>query len=108
MRKKKTSDKIEALKKIGISSWSIIGLLILVALFFYVIYLIRIAIIPVIIAAGIAYLLTPLVLLLKRKMRRVFAVAITYVIFSGVIFIILFFIIPLFIDQGRSYWSAKS
>jgi len=103
MRKKKNPGKIEAFKKIGITSWSIIGLLILVALFFYVIYLIRIAVIPLIIAAGIAYLLTPLVLLLKRKMRKVFAVAITYVIFSGVIFVILFFIIPLFIDQGRIF-----
>lgn len=103
MRKKKSADKIETLKKIGISSWSVIGLLILVVLFFYVIYLIRIAIIPVIIAVGIAYLLTPLVLLLKRKMRKVFAVAITYIIFSGLIFVILFFIIPLFIDQGRIF-----
>ncbi len=103
MRFLKPPDDIKKIKNIGIFSWSIIGFLLIAALFFYVIYLIRIAIIPVIIAAAIAYLLAPVVTLLQRKMRRIFAVAITYIIFIGVIFTMFFFIIPVITDQFRTF-----
>jgi predicted PurR-regulated permease PerM len=103
MRIKRPLKNIEAVKNIGIFCWSIIGLLIIVALFFYIVYLIRIAVIPLIVAVGIAYLLTPLVALLQKKMKRVFAVAITYVIFTGIIFTIFFFMIPLISDQFRVF-----
>jgi predicted PurR-regulated permease PerM len=65
--------------------------------------LIKIAIIPLILAIAIAYLLTPIVILLQKKMRRVFAVTITYIIFIGIIFTIFFFIIPIIIDQFRTF-----
>jgi predicted PurR-regulated permease PerM len=103
MRIKKPVKNNEAVKNIGIFCWSIIGLLILIALFFYIIYLIKIAIIPIIIAVGIAYLLTPLVVLLQKKMKKVFAVAITYVIFTGIIFTIFFFMVPVVADQFRIF-----
>ncbi len=103
MRIKRPLKNIEAVKNIGIFCWSIIGLLIIVALFFYIVYLIRIAVIPLIVAVGIAYLLTPLVALLQKKMKRVFAVAITYVIFTGIIFTIFFFMIPLISEQFRVF-----
>ncbi|MBN2072934.1 MAG: hypothetical protein JW770_03195, partial [Actinobacteria bacterium] len=80
MRIRKSTDSIEAIKKIGIFSWSIIGFLLIAALFFYIIYLIRMAIIPLLIAMSIAYLLSPIMDLLKRKMRKGFAVTITYII----------------------------
>lgn len=103
MRIKKPIKNYEAVKNIGIFCWSTIGLLILVALFFYIIYLIKIAIIPLIIAVGIAYLLTPLVALLQKKMKKVFAVAITYVIFTGIIFTIFFFMVPAVADQFKIF-----
>ncbi|MCL4418131.1 MAG: AI-2E family transporter [Actinobacteria bacterium] len=103
MRINKPVKNYEAVKNIGIFCWSVIGLLILVALFFYIIYLIKIAIIPLIIAVGIAYLLTPLVVLLQKKMKKVFAVTITYVIFTGIIFTIFFFMIPTVVDQLRIF-----
>jgi len=103
MRIKKPVKNYEAVKNIGIFCWSVIGLLILVTLFFYVIYRIRIAIIPLIIAAGIAYLLTPLVVLLQKKMKKVFAVTITYIIFTGIIFTIFFFMVPVVADQFRIF-----
>ncbi|HEY4695547.1 MAG TPA: AI-2E family transporter [Candidatus Hydromicrobium sp.] len=103
MRFLKPPDGIKKIKNIGIFSWSIIGFLLIAALFFYIIYLIRIAIIPLIIAIAIAYLLTPLVNLLQKKMRRIFAVAITYIIFIGIIFTIFFFVIPVIIDQFRTF-----
>jgi len=103
MRLKKLSNGTKTIKNIGIFSWSIIGFLLIIALFFYILYLIRIAIIPLIIAAAIAYLLSPLVVLLQKKMKRIFAVIITYIIFVGVIFTIFFFIIPVIIDQFKTF-----
>ncbi|NQT66181.1 MAG: AI-2E family transporter, partial [Actinobacteria bacterium] len=103
MRIRKPSNGIKTIKNIGIFSWSVIGFLLITALFFYIIYLIRIAIIPLILAIAIAYLLTPIVTLLQKKMRRVFAVTITYIIFIGIIFTIFFFIIPIIIDQFRTF-----
>lgn len=103
MRIRKPSNGIKTIKNIGIFSWSVIGFLLIAALFFYIIYLIKIAIIPLILAIAIAYLLTPIVILLQKKMRRVFAVTITYIIFIGIIFTIFFFIIPIIIDQFRTF-----
>lgn len=103
MRIRKPSNGIKTIKNIGIFSWSVIGFLLIAALFFYIIYLIRIAIIPLILAIAIAYLLTPIVILLQKKMRRVFAVTITYIIFIGIIFTIFFFIIPIIIDQFSTF-----
>lgn len=103
MRIRKPSNGIKTIKNIGIFSWSVIGFLLIAALFFYIIYLIKIAIIPLILAIAIAYLLTPIVILLQKKMRRVFAVTITYIIFTGIIFTIFFFIIPIIIDQFRTF-----
>ena len=103
MRIKKPIKNYDAVKNIGIFCWSIIGLLILVALFFYIIYLVKIAIIPLIIAVGIAYLLTPLVVLLQKKMKKVFAVTITYVIFTSIIFTIFFFMVPVVAEQFRVF-----
>jgi len=106
MRVKKPLKKIETIKNIGIFCWSIIGLIIIVVLFFYILYQIRIAIIPLIIAAGIAYLLTPLVFLFQRKMRKIFAVTLSYIIFTAVIGVIFFLIIPLMIDQLKIFINS--
>ncbi len=102
-RLKKTSNGIDPVKKLGIFSWSIIGFLIIAALCLYIIYLARIAIIPVVIAAAIAYLIAPLVVLLQKKMRKVFAVAITYVLFIGVLAATFSLIIPAIIDQFKVF-----
>ena len=103
MRLKRTSNDNRALRDIGVFSWSLIGLLLIIALLFYIIYQIRIAIIPLIIAIAIAYLLTPFVVFFQKKMRKIFAVAITYTIFLGVIFTIFFFIIPIIVDQFETF-----
>jgi len=103
MRKKRSSQNRDAVKRVGIFSWSIIGFLVIAALFFYIIYLIRIAVVPVLIAMAIAYLISPLMQLLKRKMRRGLAVAITYIIFTGIIGLIFFFLIPVMIEQFRVF-----
>ncbi len=103
MRLRKLPNGSKTIKNIGIFSWSIIGFLLIIALFFYIVYQIRIAIIPLIIAIAIAYLLGPLVILLQKKMRKIFAVAITYLIFIGIIFTIFFFVIPVIIGQFQTF-----
>lgn len=103
MRKNRPPQNRDGIKRIGIFSWSIIGFLVIAALFFYIVYLIRIAVIPLLIAMGIAYLISPLMLLFKRKMRKGLAVALTYIIFTGVIGAIFFFLIPVIIDQFRVF-----
>lgn len=102
-RLKKSLNGIDSVKKVGIFSWSIIGFLIIAALGLYIIYLARIAMIPVVIAGAIAYLLTPLVALLQRRMRKIFAVTITYIIFIGILAIIFSILIPTIIDQFRVF-----
>ncbi len=96
----KTSDTI---KKIGIYSWSIIGFLIIIVLFFYILYRIRIAVIPLIIASGIAYLLAPFVTWMQKKMKRGWAIFIAYLIFTGFFFALFFFGIPMIIDQFQLF-----
>lgn len=103
MRKKRFFQNRDTIKQLGIFSWSIIGFLMIIALFFYIIYLIRIAVIPIIIAMAIAYLISPLMLLLRKRMRKGFAVTITYIIFTGIIAIIFFFIIPVVVDQFKVF-----
>ncbi|HEY5501507.1 MAG TPA: AI-2E family transporter, partial [Candidatus Humimicrobiaceae bacterium] len=91
------------MKKIGVFSWSLIGLLIIAALFFYILFLIKAAILPLLIGIIIAYMLIPLVKLLRKKMRKIFAVTITYLVFLSIIFVFLFFIIPLVIEQFKIF-----
>jgi len=99
----KNKPTISTIQNIGIFSWSIIGLIIIVCVFFYIIYLMKAAIIPLLIGIIIAYMLIPLVKLFRRKMRKIFAVSLTYLIFLSIIFVLLFFIIPLVFEQLRVF-----
>ena len=103
MRKIRSSQNRDTVKKIGVFSWSIIGFLLIAALYFYVVYLIRIAVIPLFIAMAIAYLVSPLMHLLNRKMRKGFALAITYILFTGIVGLIFFFLIPIIMDQFKIF-----
>jgi predicted PurR-regulated permease PerM len=97
------NSRLSSLKNIGIFSWSLIGFIIIILLIFYVIYLVRTAITPLLIGIIIAYMLIPLVKLLQKKMRKIFAVTISYVIFIAIIFILMFFLIPLVIEQFKTF-----
>jgi len=102
MFKVKKSSRTETIKNIGIFSWSLIGLIIILSGIFYVLSLMKVAIIPGIIAIFIAYMLIPVVNLLRKKMKKILAVAITYIIFIAIIFLLFFFIIPLVFEEFRS------
>ncbi len=91
------------MKDLGVFSWSLIGFIIIIALIFYIIYLVRTAVTPLLIGIIIAYMLIPLVKLFQKKMKKIFAVTITYIIFLAVISVILFFIIPLVVQQFKTF-----
>ncbi len=95
----KETKKLQTIKSIGLICWSAIGIIIVAGLFFYLLQQIRVAIIPLVIAAVIAYLLSPLVLLIEKKTRKIFAVIITIFIFLGIISVTIFFVIPVIVDQ---------
>lgn len=103
MRKRNSLKNLESIKKAGIYCWSIIGILIVAALIFYFLYKIRIAIIPIIVAMGIAYLLSPFVTFLEKKMKKGLAIFIAYLIFTGFFFVLFFFTIPIIVDQFKVF-----
>ena len=100
-RAKKSGNNV-TIRSIGIFSWSLIGLIIILAGIFYVLSLMKVAIIPGIIGIFIAYMLIPLVNLFRKKMKKIWAVAVTYIIFLAIIFVLFFFIIPLVFGEFRS------
>ncbi len=105
MRKRLKNGKLENIKNLGIFSWSLIGALIIFGLIIYLIYLLRSALVPLILAMAIAYILVPLVNLLKKRMRKIFAVILVYLLFLSIIFVVFFFIIPIVIDQSRIFFD---
>ena len=102
---KRPSKNIEAVKKLGIYSWSIIGLLILLVVAFYVLFRIRITLFPLIVAAGMAFLLSPFVNWMHKKMKRGLAIFIAYIVFTGILFTFFFFTVPMVYDQFRVFIS---
>jgi predicted PurR-regulated permease PerM len=106
MKKRFENVRLKNIKNLGIFSWSVIGALIILALIIYLVYLIRSAIIPLIFAMAIAYILVPLVNLLKKKMRKIFAVILVYLLFLSIIFVVFFFIIPIVVDQSRIFFES--
>jgi predicted PurR-regulated permease PerM len=102
---KKPSKDLEAVKKLGIYSWSIIGLLILLIVVFYILFRVRITLFPLIVAAGMAFLLSPFVNWMSKKMKRGLAIFIAYIIFTGIMFTFFFFTIPMVYDQFQVFVS---
>jgi Predicted permease len=102
---KRPSKSTDTVKKLGIYCWSIIGLLILVALAFYILFKIKIVIFPLIVAAGIAFLLSPFVNWMSKKMKRGLAIFIAYIVFTGILFTFFFFTVPMVYDQFRIFIS---
>ncbi|MCE5329804.1 AI-2E family transporter [bacterium] len=102
MIRARKSNNLESIKNAGIFSWSLIGLIIISAGIFYVLSLMKTAIIPGIIGIFIAYMLVPVVKLLRKKLRKVWAVTITYIIFIAIIFVLFFFIVPMVYEEFQS------
>jgi predicted PurR-regulated permease PerM len=102
MIKTKKSTRTDTVRNIGIFSWSLIGFIIILAGIFYVLSLIKAAIIPGLIGIFIAYMLIPLVHIFRKKMKKIWAVSLTYIIFLTIIFVMFFFLVPMVFEEFRS------
>jgi predicted PurR-regulated permease PerM len=89
----------------GLLAWSVIGLLILLAVLFrFVIYPVRVVFPPLVVALIVVYLLNPLVTRLKdRGVPRIIATLLCYVVFLGVVALALTYLIPAVSGQVRTF-----
>lgn len=85
----------------GIVAWSVIGLVVLLFVFFrFVIYPIRIIFPPLVVAMILVYLLNPLVSALERRgLPRIWGTLLTYLVALGILGTLLTFTIPVVGDQ---------
>lgn len=90
------------LRRIGILSWSIIGVLVLLGLLVrYVLYPIRSTFPPLVLALVVVFLLNPLVnrLVARTRLSRGWATLIVYLIFTGLVTAALVNLVPLVAHQ---------
>src|SRR2546427_3148336 len=89
----------------GLLAWSVIGILILLwALFRFVLIPIRVIFPPLVVALILIYLLDPVVTRLQRRgMPRVWAALLTYIVFLGAVGVALAFLIPVIARQVQSF-----
>ena len=103
--KKIISRKYEFIKKAGVYAWSIIGLLIILALLFYAFNAIKGAIIPLLLAMAIAFILGPFIDFMNKKLKNFLSIMIAYFVVAGLLFLILFFGIPTIVNQFQDFSS---
>ena len=89
----------------GLLAWSVIGILILLwALFRFVLIPIRVIFPPLVVALILIYLLDPVVTRLQRRgMPRVWAALLTYIVFLGAVGVALAYLIPVIARQVQSF-----
>ena len=94
----------ERLRRAGIASWSIIGLLIVLAIAGWVLLKIRVIFPPLGLAILIIYLLNPLVSSLeKRRVPRLWGTILSYVLVAGIVTLIVTAISPFVADQASDF-----
>ncbi|GFP33065.1 hypothetical protein HKBW3S42_01375 [Candidatus Hakubella thermalkaliphila] len=84
-------EKLELIKRVGIISWSLIGIGVIVLAALYLVYFLRFAFTPLVLAILLAYILSPLVSYFERWVPRIYSTLIAYLIFLSVVAIILVF-----------------
>jgi predicted PurR-regulated permease PerM len=89
----------------GIVAWSVIGIVLLFAMFFrYVVYPIRIIFPPLVLAMILVYLLNPLVSRMERRgLPRIWGTLITYLVAFGIIGMLVSFMVPVVADQVEGF-----
>ena len=92
---------MEKNKKVWSNQTKIIVILILLISFVYVVYKFSVAIAPLVLSIILAYVLTPLVnrIQKKLKMHRVIAILLVYLIMFLLVWAVLMIVIPILIDQ---------
>jgi predicted PurR-regulated permease PerM len=97
----------ERLRRVGVSAWSIIGLLILLALSLWALQKIRVIFPPLLLAVLIIYLLNPIVSRLEhRGISRVLGVLLSYVVVLGGITLLVIALTP-FVSRQVDTFSQE-
>ena len=92
----------ERLRRVGVSAWSIIGVVIVLGLFFYGLWKIRIIFPPLVLAVLIIYVLNPVVSWLQRRgLPRLLGTSIAYVIVLGGLTLLIIALIPVVTNQAE-------
>lgn len=98
----------ERLRRAGVAAWSIIGLLILGAIFVWVLLKIRIIFPPLVVALLMIYLMNPLVNRLEeRRVSRSLGTILAYVVVFGTLALLIIGVTPLIsgqIDRFSQQW----
>jgi predicted PurR-regulated permease PerM len=100
----------ERMRRVGIAAWSVIGMLILGAILFWLLLKIRIVFPPLVLALLIIYLLNPIVTRLEgRGVPRALGAFLTYVVILGGITLLVIALIPRISGQVEEFsedWPA--
>ena len=92
----------------GVLAWSVIGVLILGALFYkYVLYPVRIVFPPLVVALIVVYLLGPVIGRLERRgVRRIWGALGVYVVFLALATLVLVNTIPVLTHQAAQFGKS--
>ena len=94
------SASYERLRRLGISSWSIAGVALVVAGIVWVLYLLRILWPPLVLAGAVVYLMSPLVdRMQKWRIHRLVGSFVSYLLFLGLGVLFGFLVVPIIGDQ---------
>lgn len=94
----------ERLRRVGVGAWSIIGLLILLAITAWLLFKIRVIFPPLVLALLIIYLLNPIVSALQeRRVPRVIGALLAYIVVLGGITLLVIAITPVVSKQIATF-----
>ncbi len=94
-------------RRLGISAWALIGVLILVAAAFFALVKVSRALVPFLLALVIVYVFRAPVAALERKgLKRGLAVGLCYLVAIAVLVVAGLFIVPPIVDQVRQFLMA--
>jgi predicted PurR-regulated permease PerM len=103
-----SSPMVSRVARWGVVSWSLIGLGLLVFMSYrYVLWPVRVVFPPLLVALAVVYLLNPVVSRLQRRgIPRGWGTLLAYLVFFGVVGVLLWFLIPVFATQVSSFVSS--
>lgn len=96
-------DTSNIVRRVGVFSWSVIGVLILVVVLFWILERGRIIFAPLLLAVMIVFILNPLVeWMARRGIPRVVGALVGFLVFASAIAILLILLAPGLVEQGES------
>lgn len=99
-----SEERLETWRRVSVYAWTTIAVIAILAIFLYVVGLIRAAIPPFLYALILVYFLRPVVDFFDRlRFPRLLSVIVTYVFFIIIFSLLSFYLVPLFADQINAF-----